>query len=212
MVWNKELIPRVMIIAERSYCLDGNDWVNRIQRFIGILEKSPSVALQIRNKQSEDDWNEIRNRVNSWHKTLPTQLYINGLHCPKVLCNRHFPEQTDFEHTLSLRNQQNIFGMSIHHSESLSKAYTLQIHYVQFGAVFPTAKPVIPTGIPRLNELCQRSQLPVLAVGGIDSLEKVRDCIAAGAHGVSIGRWLLNHPTPNRLLEEILHEFTGHTD
>jgi thiamine-phosphate pyrophosphorylase len=41
-----------------------------------------------------------------------------------------------------------------------------------------------PQGVQRLQEVCKRLTIPVLAIGGI-TLQNVGDCLTAGAAGVA---------------------------
>ena len=86
------------------------------------------------------------------------------------------------------------------------------MHFVQYGAIYPTSKPVTPLGIPALKDICTATHLPVLAVGGIQSFEQISDCLDAGVHGVSIGSWILNASDPSDLIAEIVRHIQVHCD
>ncbi|MGH9783282.1 MAG: thiamine phosphate synthase, partial [Terriglobia bacterium] len=58
--------------------------------------------------------------------------------------------------------------------------------YVLLGPVFDTpSKPASrPLGIPRLQELCRHSPVPVFALGGV-TRENAASCVRAGAAGIA---------------------------
>ncbi len=97
-------------------------------------------------------------------------------------------------------------GASVHSHSALQYAETFGFDYVQYGAVYPTSKPVQPVGLKALHSICKASSLPVLAVGGISSLDRISDCLTHGAYGVSIGSWLLNAQNPHSILKQIEQE------
>jgi len=79
-----------------------------------------------------------------------------------------------------------IVGISCHTEEEAEEAARGGASYVLLGPVFATpSKPAgQPLGIPRLGEICRRSPVPVLALGGV-SRENAASCIRAGAAGVA---------------------------
>jgi len=59
--------------------------------------------------------------------------------------------------------------------------------YVIFGPVYATPSKASlgqPQGVQRLQEVCKRLTIPVLAIGGI-TLANTGDCLAAGASGIA---------------------------
>jgi thiamine-phosphate pyrophosphorylase len=78
-----------------------------------------------------------------------------------------------------------LIGRSVH-TPSAARASTAA-DYLIAGHVFPTAsKPdERPLGLDGLGEIVDASEIPVLAIGGID-VDNVADVIAAGAAGVAV--------------------------
>jgi thiamine monophosphate synthase len=163
------------------------------------------MALQVRNKHRIEEWQEIEPQLKQWLPEFGQQLLINGSHFPKINCGRHFPE---IEMYMAQKTTRTPFlqGTSIHSHSALQDAETFGVEYVQYGAVFPTSKPVQPLGLGALQSICQASSLPVLAVGGISSLDQIKDCLSHGAYGVSIGSWRLNAQQPHQILKQIEQE------
>lgn len=80
-----------------------------------------------------------------------------------------------------------MYGVSAH---SLSDALFCEEHgatYITASHIFPTdcKKDLPPKGIPFLKEICDNTEIPVFALGGIKK-ENASDCISAGAFGVSV--------------------------
>jgi thiamine-phosphate diphosphorylase len=79
-------------------------------------------------------------------------------------------------------------GISTHDAGQLERAMVHRPDYVGFGPVFPTTgkrdpDPVV--GLEGLREACDRTVIPVVAIGGID-FDRARACIGAGASAVAV--------------------------
>lgn len=175
-------IPKIMIIAERGYCSSGAIWKEKIAEIVDILPMFPNVGIQLRAKEYPLDLEEL---LMEWPipKLSEAQIWLNGLHHPHAL-KRHLPEQ-DIEtgHPLAT-------SASIHSLSALQRSQHL--HFLQYGAIFPTLKPVEPLGIENLRRICQQSAIPILAVGGIQSIAQIAECLQAGAYGISMGSAILH--------------------
>jgi thiamine-phosphate pyrophosphorylase len=80
-----------------------------------------------------------------------------------------------------------LVGASIHSLETALHAEEDGADYVIFGPVYATpskAKFGPPQGLAKLQEVCERLKIPVLAIGGI-TLENARETLAAGASGIA---------------------------
>ena len=81
-----------------------------------------------------------------------------------------------------------LIGVSTHSVEEVQRANLNGADYVVFGPIFetPSKRPFgPPLGLNLLAEVCRRSSIPVLAIGGI-TYERVRDIRRAGAQGVAV--------------------------
>jgi len=77
--------------------------------------------------------------------------------------------------------------------------------YVIFGPVYATPSKVgfgQPQGVQRLQEVCKRLTIPVLAIGGI-TLQNARDCLAAGAAGIAAIRLFQDAADLNDIVREL---------
>ena len=80
-----------------------------------------------------------------------------------------------------------LIGASVHSLEAAQAAETEGADYLIFGPVHPTPSKAQfgpPQGLTKLSDVCERTKIPVIAIGGI-TLESVRDCVGAGAAGVA---------------------------
>lgn len=81
-----------------------------------------------------------------------------------------------------------LIGISTHSVEDVRRANQGGADYVVFGPIFETSSKRSfgpPLGLNLLADVCRRSSIPVLAIGGI-TCERVRDVRRAGAHGVAV--------------------------
>jgi thiamine-phosphate pyrophosphorylase len=97
-------------------------------------------------------------------------------------------------------------GRSAGGVEEARRAVTEGALYVGAGAVWATpskadAGPAI--GVPGLGDICRAVQLPVIAIGGIDSTNAAA-CIAAGAAGVAVIRAVGELPRLRAVLDAAL--------
>ena len=99
----------------------------------------------------------------------------------------HMSERSDW---VQCRGQfTGVLGASVHSRVSLLKARAAGLDYALLSPVFsPTSKPEderTPLGLEGLRRALQGLDLPVYALGGIQSGD-VADCLAAGACGVAV--------------------------
>ena len=98
-----------------------------------------------------------------------------------------------------------IVGVSTHSLEGAVEAERAGADYVIFGPVYATPSKASfgqPQGVARLEEVCNRLTIPVLAIGGI-TLEHARDCLAAGAAGIAAIRLFQDAANLNDLVKEL---------
>ena len=82
------------------------------------------------------------------------------------------------------------------------------------GAPFVTLSPIFPTrsqpaggpplGLAALARMCVTVRTPVYALGGVDSPERVRDCLSEGAAGVAVMGAVMRSDEPFRTVKELL--------
>ena len=98
-----------------------------------------------------------------------------------------------------------IVGVSAHSLEGAMQGERAGADYVIFGPVYATPSKVgfgQPQGVQRLQEVCKRLTIPVLAIGGI-TLQNARDCLAAGAAGIAAIRLFQDAADLNDIVREL---------
>jgi thiamine-phosphate pyrophosphorylase len=95
-----------------------------------------------------------------------------------------------------------LMGVSAHSLEGAIRAEQAGADYVIFGAVYSTPSKAgfgEPQGARRLQEICKRLTIPVLAIGGI-ALENAGECVAAGAAGIAAIRLFQDPEDPDAVV------------
>lgn len=198
-----------MAITDRSVCPEPIP--HRIVQLINMEVH----ALQIRDKTLPD---RIRYK---WISDLPssgTTVLVNGRIDLALLANLdgvHLPETGLPLSTLrELGGDQMFFGQSTHSVEGAMQTIETGVDYVMFGPIYPTlSKPDLSLdeipGLDQLNQLTNRTDCPVLAVGGI-SPDRVGECLEAGAYGVAGIRALFSPEDPTKPWQKIKNQIDNH--
>ena len=194
-----------MIIAERGYCASAISWKDKVRQLLEIAQPFPILKVQIRNKAYPADWHHVQTLCAKTIARHDHRLVLNGMQWTDTECPRHLPENL-----LNTSHHPSHVGASVHSLTAAQQAIDHPVQFLQYGAIFPTSKPVKPLGILALRHFCQQSPIPVLAVGGIQNLTQVQACLDAGAYGVSIGSWILHAQNPEELIKSILEHIAHH--
>ena len=82
------------------------------------------------------------------------------------------------------------------------------------GAPFVTLSPIFPSrskpgygpplGLAALARMCVTVRTPVYALGGVDTPDRVRDCLSEGAAGVAVMGSVMRADAPFRAVKELL--------
>ena len=171
-----------------------------------ILVKAGIKAVQIREKDlSAKDLLQLANQIKSFSNKLFINERIdvayatgaNGLHLP--------------EHGLPVHEARKIIGNKIigkstHSIESALRAESEGADFITFGPIYDTPSKRqygAPLGISKLQEAAKKISIPVFAIGGINP-ERAKECIAAGAYGVSVISDLLVSENPKSQVKKYL--------
>jgi thiamine-phosphate pyrophosphorylase len=180
----------VICVTNRSLC--SGDFLEKI-REIAVGKKASKIILREKDL-SEDEYRALAKEVLKicdeygiiciLHNFYNTALELNadGLHLPLHV----FENMTDEERSL-IRNKFKYLGASCHSAGDALKAVSMGCTYIVAGHIFATdcKKGIPPRGLGFLREICGSVDIPVYAIGGINS-ENMRDTIEAGAKGVCI--------------------------
>lgn len=199
-------VPRLMLIADRGTAESDEDWLDLVRR-LASLELPVSTALQLRVREPAEgprtDLLEAGMEAARDGGGLPVlvngtveqarELAAHGVHWPE----REIPGEVVGEASL-------LVGASIHGpGEALENAAAAGADYVVFAPVFrPRSKSGTGRGVDALREVVEASELPVLALGGVDTA-RVRECLGAGARGVAVVGAVMLAPDPPAAARQI---------
>ncbi|MFB6356563.1 MAG: thiamine phosphate synthase [bacterium] len=185
-----------MAISEESVCPEPIP--DRVNRLIDLGVPS----IQIRDKSISDrkrfHWfSEIRNE-------RTTQLMMNSRIDLGILARAdgiHRSQSAVSENTIRQIGKSDwIIGVSTHSDWEIHNAQVLGADYVTYGPVFTTnshperGRNEIP-GVEGLKNVCNRFDIPILALGGVRT-DNIEACLNAGADGVASIRTLFGHKNP----------------
>ena len=92
---------------------------------------------------------------------------------------------------------EHLLGASVHSLHEAREAVEAGVDYVTFGHVYPTfSKPDLPPrGVLELAEIVESVEVPVLAIGGIET-SNVHEVLRTGASGIAVISAILAAPDP----------------
>lgn len=102
-----------------------------------------------------------------------------------------------------------LVGRSTHTIEGAMNAARGGADFVTFGPVFDTPSKRgygPPQGIARLHGVCATVPIPVFALGGV-TVDRIAECLEAGAHGVAMISAVWDDPDPVAALRRCLDAF-----
>jgi thiamine-phosphate pyrophosphorylase len=94
-----------------------------------------------------------------------------------------------------------------HNLDDLVAAAGAQVGFATLSPIYPTrSKPGYgpPLGLAALARMAQVVRLPVYALGGVDSPQRVRDCLDEGASGVAVMGAVMRAEDPARFVKELM--------
>ncbi|WP_049825415.1 thiamine phosphate synthase [Paenibacillus polymyxa] len=114
----------------------------------------------------------------------------------------------------SLLSEGTRCGVSVHSLEEVQTAEQAGADYVLFGHVYEThcKAGLVPRGIAQLERICRLSDIPVIALGGIQP-HHVPELYHAGASGIAVmsGIWEAKSPVAaameyRRMVDLVVHD------
>lgn len=96
-----------------------------------------------------------------------------------------------------------LIGASCHSLGDVRLAEESSANYITFGHVFPTdcKRDLAPRGLGKLSNICNNSELPVYAIGGMTP-DRYKEVLAAGAKGCCIMSSAMNTDNVEKLIDE----------
>jgi thiamine-phosphate pyrophosphorylase len=195
---------RYLAISDQSVCPEPVP--RRIEQLLSI----GVPAVQLRDKSETD-----RTRY-EWLRSVDSSesgtLMVNGRADIAELGGAdgiHLPSDgLESKDVRSVFSGNPIIGRSTHNPREVTRAEEEGIDYVTFGPVYPTeSKPDLSReeipGIQGLQKVCKLTQVPVFALGGVKTADRVKECLERGARGVAGIRALFEPDDPGPVWREI---------
>lgn len=191
----REVEAKMLIcVTNRKLCQD--DFLLRLDR---ITAQHPCAVILREKDLPEDAYEELAEKClaicNSHGVPMQVHTWINV--AKRIGCDGiHLPFRTFMEYA---ENASDVFsgftriGVSLHSAEEASALRGTPATYIQAGHVFATdcKRDLPPRGLPFLKEVCQATELPVFAIGGITP-ERYPAVMEAGAAGACVMSGLMN--------------------
>ena len=181
-------LPRIYLISSGKEEAD-ND--TRLLDQLARLPCSISCMIQIREKKlNAKELLTIALKARDIKLPQGTLLLMNervDLAVAAGLDGVHLPENACSAKELRPFAPKLIYGCSIHSFSALHTAEEAKADYLLFGPVFDTPSKRVygaPQGLEKLGEICQKTSIPVFALGGI-TLKNAALCMAKGAYGIA---------------------------
>lgn len=186
MIWFQEQhIPCVCVTnrhlaGERSF----------LEQILRIAGERPKAIVLREKDLSEEEYEKLARQVLEIGRQEQVPVILHHfVKTAKVLQAErlHLPLQELIALSEEDRQQFTCLGTSIHSLDELKSAMQAGASYVFAGHIFPTdcKKDLAPRGLDFLEEICEQSNIPVYALGGIHE-KNARACVSRGAAGIAI--------------------------
>jgi thiamine-phosphate pyrophosphorylase len=182
------------------------------EKHLAIIEsalKGGIKDLQLREKDMPlDDLLSLAIVLRQMTKRYEARLYINDRLDIALMVEAdgvHLPESGLPANEIKGRYPHLLVGVSTHSIEGVVKAKENGADFVTFGPVFDTPskkKYGSPQGLDRTKEVAGKTNLPVLALGGI-KLDNIPSVLETGVHGVGLISGIWN----NSNIENVSHKY-----
>lgn len=181
-------LPRIYIISSGE---EGDDKGKRLLNQLARLPRSLPCMVQIREKKlSAKELLTLALKAREIELPEGTLLLMNerlDLALTADLDGVHLPENACSAKVLRPLAPKLIYGCSVHSLSALRIAEESGADYLLFGPVFDTPSKRVygaPQGLEKLGAICQKTSLPVFALGGITP-KNATLCMAKGAYGIA---------------------------
>lgn len=169
--------------------------VHELEKIASLCVKYDVSMLQVRDKDGDaGDILEAYKKIQPVLAGTNTKCIINDRADLAVVCGAdglHIGQ--DDLHIEDVRKyfsslQDRVIGISTHSINQAKEALEYKPDYIGFGPVFPTfakKKPDPAVGLEQLKEVVSFSDVPVVAIGGINR-SNVKSVIEAGARNIAM--------------------------
>ena len=204
-------MSEILCVTNRALCRD-----NFLARIEAIAACSPAGIILREKDLTKQEYCALAKDVMEicdhykvlciLHNDVETamQLKAKALHVPLPVLRKMAAMEKNAGKD-ELQNYRQVFpilGASCHSVEEAIEAERLGCTYIAAGHIFATdcKKGVPPRGLSFLQEVCNSVQIPVYAIGGINS-ENIAQAAAAGAKGGCVMSGLMTCENPAQYME-----------
>jgi thiamine-phosphate pyrophosphorylase len=153
--------------------------------------------LQLREKNlSDKELIRVGKQIREITRGTYTNFVINDRPDIAVICEADYlhlgQDDIPIEEARKIVGNMKI-GVSTHSIKQAKDALSKKPDYIGFGPIYPTntkAIPDKPVGVDQLKEVLQFSNVPVVAIGGIDN-SNIINVINTGAQNVALVKYLM---------------------
>lgn len=192
------------IICVTNRVLAGADFLEQLEK----ISAAGVDAVILREKDlSEPDYEKLAERAaavcGKYHVPVILHTHINA--AQKLGVRRiHLPLGVFLSMDEQKKNSFDRIGVSVHSAEEAIIAWKKGASCLTAGHVFATdcKKGLEPRGLSFLEKVCRTVDIPVYAIGGIQS-DNAGSCVQRGAAGVCLMSSLMREEHPERLLQEL---------
>jgi thiamine-phosphate pyrophosphorylase len=108
-----------------------------------------------------------------------------------------------------------LIGVSTHSLSEAREAEQGGADFITFGPVYKTPSKMkygVPPGLSALKEVCEKVNLPVLALGGVNKKEKIKEIKASGAFGIALISTLIQAEDAEAQAIDFINELEKYND
>lgn len=171
--------------------------------------------LQLREKHLSDrELLKVAKEISAITKSTPTNFIINDRVDIALLCDAdgvHLgQDDLSIEDARKILGSDKIIGLSTHSIAQAQEALRHKPDYIGFGPIYATPTKMIadPTvGTALLKEVLEFSDVPVVAIGGIDELT-VKSVARVGAQNICAVRYLMCSENLAERIDSFVSEFS----
>lgn len=180
-------LEKIVWVTNRNLCN-----IPLVEQGERVIAHKPKAVILREKDLTEEEYKELARQFKEicekeqvplhihFYPRVAKELGIRAIHLPLFRLRELSIEEKIYFHTI---------GASVHSYEELQEALELGVTYVVAGHIFTTncKKGLPPRGVEFLQGICEKSTVPVYAIGGIDlEPEKIQQVQSAGAEGACV--------------------------
>lgn len=193
-----------MIVFVTNSLLCKDDFYERVEK---LCKSKPDILILREKELKVEKYKELAIKVKKIAIKYGVDLYINSrIEVARELSikNLQLSYGDYFKYKEILEDFDNII-VSIHSKDELESLQYHKINFLIVGHIFETSskKGLKSRGLEFLYEICKISQIPILAIGGIDR-NRYKQVLESGAKGFCIMSETMLCKNPETLCKEYI--------